>query len=235
MSAQENNLVCSLFLYTFEGKASTWYFSLPKSSITSWNQFQTTFLDKFGEDKTPVSLVLVLSRIRMDEKEKIKDFNQHFLSLRSKIPVESGPPEGVVIEFYTTSLQQIMAMFVNQAQKTTLQGNFAEAIRVEKDLASLKVNNGNDKPSSSRAPVKTHTDRRDQDSFDIERLQRVVKQLSNEIITVKKNMGECTSRRGFFRFLDKKYFPPIQHPPPENINFQDYAMDNFFQAHKDNH
>ena len=99
-----------------------------------------------------------------------------------------------------------------------MQGNFAEAIRVEKDLASLKVNQGNDKPSTSRAPVKTHTNKRDQDSFDIEGLQRMVKQLSNEIIDLKKNLSESTSRRGFIIFLDKKHFPPSQHPPPENIN-----------------
>ena len=75
-----------------------------------------------------------------------------------------------------------MAMFVKQAQNTTLQGNFAEAIRVEKDLASLKVNQGNDKPSTSRAPVKTHTDMRNQVSFDIEGLERMIKKLSNKII-----------------------------------------------------
>ena len=63
----------------------------------------------------------------------------------------------------------------------------------------------------------------------------MVKQLSNEIIDLKKTSGESTSGRGFFRFPDKKHFPPKQQPPPENINIQDYAIDNFFQAHKDNH
>lgn len=85
------------FSHTFSReKASTWYFSLPERSITSWNQFQTTFLDKFREDKTPVVLVLELSRIRMDSKEKVKEFNQRFLSLRNRIPVDSVLTEGVV-------------------------------------------------------------------------------------------------------------------------------------------
>ena len=106
---------------------------------------------------------------------------------------------------------------------------------MEKDLASLKGNQTNDKPSSSRAPVKTHTDRRYKDVFDIEGLQRMVKQLSNEIIDLKKSLGEGTSGRGFFRFLNKKHFPPKQHPPPKNINMQDYAMEKLYQSHKDNH
>ena len=96
MSVRAEDVVCSIFPYTFEGKASTWYLSLPESLITSWNQFQTSFFDKFGGDKTPTILVLELSHIRMDDKEKVKDFNQCFLSLRNKIPTESRPIEGVV-------------------------------------------------------------------------------------------------------------------------------------------
>lgn len=63
-----------------------------------------------------------------------------------------------------------MAMFVKQKEKTMLQGNFAEAIRVEEDIASLKVNQGNDKPSSRRNPMKAHMDRKEQYAFNIEGL-----------------------------------------------------------------
>jgi hypothetical protein len=124
MSVQEEDVVCKLFPYIFEGKASTWYFSLLEGSITNWNEFQTTFFEKFGEDKTLAILVLELSHIRMDGKEKIKDFNQHFLSLRNKIPVESRPLEGVVIEFYTSALPHMMVMFVKKTHKVTLLDNF---------------------------------------------------------------------------------------------------------------
>lgn len=127
-------------------------------------------MEKFEEDKTPVILVLELSRIRMNGKEKIKDFNQCFLSLRNKISVESRPLEGVVIEFYTLDLPQTMAMFMKQNHKVTVQDNFIEAIRIEKDLTNLKGSQANDKPSSSRVPIKTHADRRDQDSFDMKGL-----------------------------------------------------------------
>lgn len=116
-----------------------------------------------------------------------------------------------------------------------LQANFIEAIKVEKDLASLRVNQGNDKPSTSRNPIKTHKYRREHDAFDIEGLQMMVKKLSNEIINVEKKLGESMSGRGFFRFPKKKHFPSRQHPPPKNINIQDYTMDNFCRAHKDNH
>ena len=89
-----------------------WYFPLPEGSITSWIEIQTMFLDKFGEDKIVVVLVLKLSRIKMDNKEKVEDFHKIFLSLRNKILGDSMPIEGVVIKFYSFSLPQTMAMFV---------------------------------------------------------------------------------------------------------------------------
>ena len=127
--------------------------------------------------------MLEFFHIRMYSKENVKDFNQIFLSLRNKILVDSRPIERVVIEFYTSALPQTMDMFVKQKEKTTMQGNFTEAIKVEKDMASLKVNQGNDKLSNIKNPMKSHTDRKEKDSFDIEGLQRVVKNCLMKLLT----------------------------------------------------
>ena len=64
-----------------------------------WNEFDLAFMNKFGDNKTPAALVLELSRIHMETKEKVKDFNQRFLTLRNRIPVISMPAEDVTIEF----------------------------------------------------------------------------------------------------------------------------------------
>ena len=42
-------------------------------------------MGKFGKDKTPSNLDLELSRMKMDPKEKVKDFNQRLLTLRNRI------------------------------------------------------------------------------------------------------------------------------------------------------
>ena len=57
------DMVCRLLPYTFEGKASTWYFSLEASSIPSWDVFSELFTQKFGDDKTP-ELVIELSSMK---------------------------------------------------------------------------------------------------------------------------------------------------------------------------
>jgi hypothetical protein len=76
----------------------------------------------------------------MDSKEKVKDFNQRFLSLINKILDTYKPTNDVPIEFYTSSIPFSMAMFVKSAKKTNLEDTFKEAIKVEKYMISLKGN-----------------------------------------------------------------------------------------------
>ena len=75
MDVQHEDVVCRLFPYTFVGQASTWFFNLVVGSIVSWQQFETAFLSQSGDDKTSGVLVLELSRLRFDKKDKVKDFN----------------------------------------------------------------------------------------------------------------------------------------------------------------
>ena len=138
MNVQHEDVVCQLFPLTFEGKASTWYFLLVQGSMTNWAEFNKAFLDKFGEDKTPALLALELSQIKMELKERIKDFNKRFITLKNKILVASQPPEDIIIENYTSALPKYPGMFVKRAGKTTLVETFEEAIKVEKDSMSYE-------------------------------------------------------------------------------------------------
>jgi hypothetical protein len=76
MKVHHEDIVCILFPYSFENKASTWLFSLEESSIASWRIFEINFLENFREGKSQATLVLDLSRIKMEPKENIKYFNQ---------------------------------------------------------------------------------------------------------------------------------------------------------------
>ena len=86
LDVQHEDVVCRLFPYIFVGQASTWFFSQAPISIASWQQFETSFLSQFGDDRTLGMFVLELSRMRCDKKDKIKDFNQRFINLLNHIP-----------------------------------------------------------------------------------------------------------------------------------------------------
>jgi hypothetical protein len=112
---QHEDIFCWLFPLTFENRASTWFFSLDEASITKWRMFETIFLRKFGEKKTPTTLVLELSRVKMDSKEHVNYYNQHFLTLLKQIPRASKLVEDITIEFYNFVLPMSMAMYVKNA------------------------------------------------------------------------------------------------------------------------
>jgi hypothetical protein len=119
-NVEHEDVVCRLFPYTFEGNASTWYFSQQPHTIVSWEKFESFFLEKFGDDKSPKVLVMELSSLRMNPKEKIKDFNQRFLTLKNGIPTDSMPAENLIIAYYTKALHQSISIWVKQSKEATL-------------------------------------------------------------------------------------------------------------------
>ena len=42
-----------------------------------------------------------LSNLKMNPKEKVKEFNQRFFTLKNKIPADSMPAESLIVAYYT--------------------------------------------------------------------------------------------------------------------------------------
>ena len=87
-------------------------------------------------------MVLELSRMRCDKKDRIKDFNQIFTNHLNHILEK--PTESIQVEFYTIALPPSIAMFVKARQKRTLAKNFIRALQVVKDIASIASSQGNE-------------------------------------------------------------------------------------------
>ena len=77
---------------------------------------------EFSDEETPRILSLELLGIRMNENEKVKDFNEIFITLLNRIPIK--PTEVVQIEYYMYALPPNIGMFVKTQRKLTLVDNF---------------------------------------------------------------------------------------------------------------
>jgi hypothetical protein len=202
-SVEHEDVVCRLFPYTFEGEASTWYFSLQANSITNWDTFEDLFIKKFGDDKSSSILLVELSKIRMGPKERIKYFNQRFLKLLNKMPETSKPGLDIQIDFYSSALPVSIAMFVKRESKNTLTEAMQEALDVEKEISSIASKSPSEDSRSSITTKKTiiKDERKDKDVFDMENLQKVMKTLANEIVDVKGKLVEVSNKpfRPFFK------------------------------------
>jgi len=87
-------------------------------------------MKKFGDEKSPTILVLELSRVRMNAKEKIKHFNQRFLTLLNNILEYSRPQTNVLLEFYTTVLPSSIAIFIKRVAKNSLDKTMEETLEM---------------------------------------------------------------------------------------------------------
>ena len=69
-----DNVACRLFPCTLEGRVVVWYHNLPINSIQNSGMFKRIFLEKFTDDKTLTMLLKELGSLKMESKEKVKDF-----------------------------------------------------------------------------------------------------------------------------------------------------------------
>ena len=106
----------------------------------NWKQFKTAFMTNFEEDETLHTLLMKISSIRLESKEKVKDFNQMFLTLLNEFPTTTEPNDIVLMEWYTKDISHSMAMWVKMSRNAPFNETFDEAIKVEKEMPSLSTN-----------------------------------------------------------------------------------------------
>jgi len=58
------------------------------------------FLENFVDDKTPTMLLKELGSLKMDGKEKVKDFNQRFMHILNKFLAHKKPDDSITVEYY---------------------------------------------------------------------------------------------------------------------------------------
>jgi hypothetical protein len=181
----------------------------------SWEKFESFFLEKFGDGKPPEVLVMDLSSLKMNPKEKVKDFNQRFLTLKNRIPTDSMPAESLIISYYTKALHQSISICVKQSKKSTFLEAFEEAIQIKKDILSLKESSSNETETSSVSKMKIEILSRPTQSktqsknSNLENLTKLVQKMSNQVIDLKRSTEEASSSKG-------PYKPPFQKPFPTN-------------------
>jgi hypothetical protein len=241
-NVEHEDVVCRLFPYTFEGNASTWYFAQQPRTIASWEKFESIFLEKFGDGKPPEVLVMDLSNLKMNAKEKVKDFNQRFLTLKNRIPADSMPAESLVIAYYTKALHQSIAIWVKRSKKATLLEAFEEATQIEKDILSLKDSSSNETETVSSSKKKIEilprpTQNKTQpENSDLENLTKVVQKLSNQVIDLKRSTEEASSSKGPYKPPFRKPFQTNRpNPNPEGMNLESlqYALQSILGAQDD--
>jgi hypothetical protein len=137
----------------------------------------------------------------MNPKERVKDFNQIFTTILNKFQPTAKPNKELQIKVYSNALPASISMFVKRATKQTLAGNFEETKTIEFQMKGCKQGHASlvkreSQPPPRRGLVLTRSSGKSVEQTpnkcngDIEYLQRMVKKFSNEIIDMKRIVGE---------------------------------------------
>lgn len=88
---------------------AAWYHNLPPNSTENWGAFKCMFLESFVDDKTPAMLLKELGSLKMEGKEKLKDFNQKFTHIVNKFVADTKPHDSITVYYYTSALSTNIA------------------------------------------------------------------------------------------------------------------------------
>jgi hypothetical protein len=120
----------------------------------------------------------------MEKKERIKDFNQHIITILNKFIVNAQPVEGLEVEYYAFTLHASIVMFIKRTSKTTMTKNFTEANKVEKKMLTLIGNLGGEDNKTlvvGKKPLLL-TKIAEKEPTNLEGVLKLVKKMSNEVV-----------------------------------------------------
>lgn len=92
-----------------DGHAIAWYHSLPLNSIQNWGTFKCMFVENFVDKNTPAMLLKELGSLKMEGKEKLKDFNQRLTHILNKFSTYTKPHDSITVDHYTSTLPTSIA------------------------------------------------------------------------------------------------------------------------------
>jgi hypothetical protein len=115
--------------------------------------------------------------------------------------------------------------------------NFDEVETVERELSSYDHHSHSEEIRSARKKPLLLTKPPEKEPKDIDSVVKLVKKLSNEVVDLKKNVGEGSSRpRTFHPFFKRNDNPPRPPEAPQiALNLDSFDKDNLCSYHQQNH
>lgn len=203
-----DDISCRLVPFTLDDRAIVWYHNLPPNSIQNWRIFKRIFLENFSKYKTPNRLLKELGSLKMEQKEKVKYFNQRFNNILNKFSDDTKPHDFINVDYYTFSMSINISQFHKRIVKPLLTKNYEEVISVEKYLCATGFI-VDDEPTKDckymgkRSQISMRKVQ-EKEACDIENLTCIIKSLTTKVVKLKHRTSETTMGSRPHRYLQKK-------------------------------
>jgi hypothetical protein len=134
------DLVMKLFSASLYCNAREWYDNLPDASITTMEQFEETFLRRWGIQLEDIPVLLKrLEHIKQTEDETVRDFQDRFEDILYQIPESHHPEEKYLVHLYTHALLVHLGFPLSKRSPRTLNEAHSMAARIEQNISLSEI------------------------------------------------------------------------------------------------
>jgi hypothetical protein len=138
---EAEDVVMILFANTLNGYAREWYYNLPDASITSMNQFEEVFLEKWGIKAEDIPVLLKnFEDIKQGENETLFHFQNRFEGTLYHIPASHRPGREYVVHHYTHAIWPHLGLPLRKRAPKTLDEAYCMAKEIRDNISSSGIN-----------------------------------------------------------------------------------------------
>jgi hypothetical protein len=134
------DVVMKLFSATLCYNAKEWYDNLPEASITTMEQFEKVFLERWGIQQEDIPVLLEeLKHIRQAEDETVRDFQIRFENMLYQIPESHHPEERYLVHLFTRALLGYLSFPLDKITPRMLDEAYYMAAVIEEKISSFDI------------------------------------------------------------------------------------------------
>jgi hypothetical protein len=124
ISDDVEDLAMKLLSATLHGNARKWYDDLPDASITSIDQLEETFIEKWGIKLEYIHMLIkIFKYMKQTKSETIKEFHTRFENLLQQIPRSHHPEDKYLVYLYTNALLVHLGFILSEKWPITIQSH----------------------------------------------------------------------------------------------------------------
>jgi hypothetical protein len=129
-----------IFSTTLCYNAKEWYDNLFEASITTMEQFEKVFFERWGIQQEDIPVLLKeLKHIRQAEDETVKEFQIRFENMLYQIPKSHHPEERYLVHFFTCALLGYLSFPLDEITPRTLDEAYYMAVMIEENISSFDI------------------------------------------------------------------------------------------------
>ena len=123
-----------LFSQSLFREEKKWFRDLPARSIATFEAFQTSFLERWDDNTSPLQVLSQYNNLKKGGFESVHEFSSRFMWVYNSIPIDIKPSPREDKLHYADAFDNKFALLLRERKSNTLPAMFTDALEVEANM-----------------------------------------------------------------------------------------------------